>query len=159
MVWGAIWLGGRSKLIVMERDDSSERGGYSRFSYIDTLEKGLLPIYEPGRIFQQDNAKIHVAKDTQEWFESHGIYVEDWPAYSPDLNPIEPVWNMLKRQLFRMFLELIDIGKSQSDQEVFKQCIVNAWDALDQIKIDTLILSMGRRLDKFWENKGFYTKY
>lgn len=77
MVWGTIWLGGCSKLIVMERDTTSERSGYSWFLYINTLEEDLLPIYEPGKIFQQDNAKIHIAKDTQKWFESHSIYVED----------------------------------------------------------------------------------
>lgn len=65
MVWAAIWLKGRSKLVVMERDESSERGGYSRWSYIEALEEGLFPIYQPGIIFQQDNAKIHTAKDTQ----------------------------------------------------------------------------------------------
>ncbi len=77
IVWAAIWLSGRSKLVVMKRDESSERGGYSRWSYIDALEEGLLLIYQPGIIFQQDNAKIHTEKDTQEWFEEHGIYVED----------------------------------------------------------------------------------
>jgi hypothetical protein len=50
-----------------------------------------MPIYTPNLVFQQDNARIHLAKDTKEWFETHGVYVEDWPAHSPDLNPIEPV--------------------------------------------------------------------
>jgi transposase len=159
MVWAAIWLGGRSKLVVMERDESSERGGYSRWSYIKALEEGLLEIYQPGMIFQQDNAKIHIAKDTQNWFEEHGIYVEDWPAHSPDLNPIEPVWNMLKRQLFRMFPDLMQMGRSEEDWAYFKECISAAWDALDQAKIDALILSMGRRMDKLYANQGYYTKY
>jgi hypothetical protein len=92
MVWASIWLGGRTELIIIERDeDSRSRRGYTTKSYIETLEKGLLPFYAPGIIFQQDNAKIHRAKLTEEWFETHGIYVEDWPAHSPDLNPIEPV--------------------------------------------------------------------
>jgi hypothetical protein len=50
-----------------------------------------MPIYTPNLVFQKDNAKIHLAKDTKEWFKTHGVYVEDWPAHSPDLNPIKLV--------------------------------------------------------------------
>jgi hypothetical protein len=76
----------------MERDEESRSGrGYTAKSYISTLEKGLMLIYTPDLVFQQDNATIYLAKDTEEWFETHGVYVEDWPAHSPDLYPIEPV--------------------------------------------------------------------
>lgn len=62
MVWGTIWVVGRSKLIIMERDNQSPRGGFSANSYINTLENGLIPNYEPGLILQQDNARIHIAE-------------------------------------------------------------------------------------------------
>jgi hypothetical protein len=55
MVWGAIWLGGRSELVVMERDKEAPRQGYAANSYIAALDEGLIPIYTPGTIFQQDN--------------------------------------------------------------------------------------------------------
>ena len=52
MVWARIWLGGRTELIIIERDEESPSGrGYTAKSYIETLEKGLLPIYAPGRVF------------------------------------------------------------------------------------------------------------
>lgn len=35
-----------------------------------TLEEGLIPVYEPGRPFQQDNARIYIARMRQEWFEA-----------------------------------------------------------------------------------------
>jgi hypothetical protein len=89
MVWAAIWRGGRSNLVIMERDETSKKNGYSSKSYIQCLEKELIPIYEPSLIFQQDNAKIHTSLETQEWFENHGIEVMEWPTHSPDLNPIE----------------------------------------------------------------------
>ncbi len=39
-------------------------------------------------IFQQDLAPAHTAKGTNSWFNDHGVTVLDWPANSPDLNPI-----------------------------------------------------------------------
>jgi hypothetical protein len=61
MVWAAI--GGRmerSELVVMRRDETSQRGGYSTLSYLDTLEEGLVPVYT-GEVFMQDNAPIHTS--------------------------------------------------------------------------------------------------
>ncbi len=43
--------------------------------YISDLEDGLLSIYQPGQLFQQDNSQIHTAKMTKEWHEKHGIWV------------------------------------------------------------------------------------
>ncbi len=40
-------------------------------------------------IFQQDLAPAHTAKGTKSWFNDHGVTVLDWPANSPDLNPID----------------------------------------------------------------------
>ena len=40
-------------------------------------------------IFQQDLAPAHTAKSIKTWFNDRGITVLDWPANSPDLNPIE----------------------------------------------------------------------
>jgi hypothetical protein len=73
MVWGSIWLGGRSELIIMERDPDAPKNGYTSWSYIEALELGLLPKYQASRFFQQDNAKIHVLNKTKEWFKRHGI--------------------------------------------------------------------------------------
>ncbi len=49
-------------------------------------------------IFQQDLAPAHSAKGTKSWFNDHGVTVLDWPANSPDLNPIENLLGIVKRK-------------------------------------------------------------
>uniref|UniRef100_A0A9J7Z6L1 Tc1-like transposase DDE domain-containing protein n=1 Tax=Cyprinus carpio carpio TaxID=630221 RepID=A0A9J7Z6L1_CYPCA len=50
-------------------------------------------------ISQQDLAPAHSAKATSTWFKDHGIPVLNWPANSPDLNPIENLWGIVKRKM------------------------------------------------------------
>ncbi len=50
-------------------------------------------------IFQQDLVPAHTAKSTKSWLNDHGVGVLDWPANSPDLNPIENLWGIVKRKM------------------------------------------------------------
>ncbi len=49
-------------------------------------------------IFQQDLAPAHTAKSTKRWLNDYGVGVIDWPANSPDLNPRENLWGIVKEE-------------------------------------------------------------
>lgn len=94
MVLASVWLDERgeprrSPLVIMERDSDAPKGGYTSKSYIQALTEGLLPHWRRSQLFMQDNARIHTSKTTKRFLEQPHITPITWPAYSPDLNPIE----------------------------------------------------------------------
>ncbi len=72
--------------------------------YQEILEHFILPSAEQlfkdaDFIFQQDLAPAHTAKSNKSWLNDHGVGVLDWPANSPDLNPIENLLGIVKRKM------------------------------------------------------------
>jgi hypothetical protein len=161
MVWGGIWKGGRTDLIVMERDyQPPQKGGYSSWSYQQALQKGLLPIYNGTRYFQQDNAKVHTSISSTTWLLNSAVEVLDgWPAHSPDLNPIEHMWALLKRKMKQDYPDIWLLKKNQLDIAEFTRCLRACWWSIDQAQVDRLIDSMPKRLAAVKKAKGWYTKY
>jgi hypothetical protein len=164
MVWACFWVTrngrvGRSKLVIMRRDPTSLRGGYSASSYLETLEEGLLLHYKPGDIFMQDNAPIHTANVTKRFFEDHGVWVLDWPPFSPDINPIEHLWYALKKQLYKDYPHLRQIDGTQGSWDEFCEALQTCWQRLPNSLLRRLIESMPNRLAAVRAAKGWQTKY
>lgn len=161
MVWGAFWGDGeRCPLFILERDFESKKHGYTADSYLQVLENRLLDFYHDELIFMQDNAAIHTAIRVREWMEENGINTTDWPPYSPDLNPIEHAWWELKKQVQRMFPEVINAkGDTEEDRAELEEALKAAWLAIPDSFFDSLVESMPARIQACIDAKGWHTKY
>ncbi|GFT95697.1 DDE_3 domain-containing protein [Trichonephila clavipes] len=91
-------------------------------------------------LFMDDNAPCHRTVAAEQLLESDDIERMDWPARSPDLNPIEHVWDFLGRRLAARTLPPVTIRELRLMHE-------DEWAAMPQQLNDTLILSMGRRCE------------
>ncbi len=92
MIWGAMSSAGVGPLCFLKTNVTAP-------VYQEILEHFMLPcadqlFKDADFIFQQDFAPAHTAKSTKSWLNDHGVGVLDWPANSPDLNPID---NLLSR--------------------------------------------------------------
>jgi transposase len=164
MVWGSIWLDERgsprrSNLVIMERDSNAPKGGYSAQSYIEALTEGLLPHYRRSQLFMQDGAGIHRSRAVREFLDDHHVNTIDWPPYSPDLNPIEHLWWILKRDMHQNYPQFNNWSKAQSEWEAFCEALKECWRAIPGSLIKSLILSMPDRIEACYTARGYQTKY
>ncbi|KAJ4432412.1 hypothetical protein ANN_21031 [Periplaneta americana] len=86
MVWDTIGYNMRSRHLRIQGNLNSNR-------YI----REVLPLLQatPHAIFQKDNARLHVARIVKAFFEERRVSLLPWPARSPDMSPIEHVWDMV----------------------------------------------------------------
>lgn len=147
MVWGCFAYAGVGPLHLIE-------GIMKTQEYKSILSDVMLPYAEeemPLRwSFQQDNDPKHTARATKQWFTDQKVTVMEWPPQSPDLNPIENLWDIVDRH--------IDRQEVRNKHQLFEQA-KRAWDAIPLETIHNLIESMPRRCQAVIDSKGFATKY
>ena len=69
------------------------------------LEQSLIPVLPPNCIIVLDNARFHKSAKTVEIIENSGHQLLFLPPYSPDLNPIEKCWAVIKRKLKNLLMQ------------------------------------------------------
>lgn len=151
MVWGCMTFEGIGWLRFVE-------GRMDAVQYCDILGDALLVTLEhynmetKSILFQQDNDPKHTSNLARQWFQDHRMRVMHWPAQSPDLNPIEHLWEHLKRQLAGYETECN--GMLQLQERIEEQ-----WPKITAEVCKNLISSMPRRLESVIKAKGGNTKY
>jgi hypothetical protein len=153
LIWGCFNRRGLGTIKVIDGNMNSTR-------YVDVLQNDLIPqthIWfgvdaEEHFIFQQDNAPCHSSSDTRTFLAENNIRVLEWPPYSPDMNPIENLWSILKAKIHRRSYsnktELIaEIRQLWFNDVQIGNCCANLSD------------SMPRRLRECIRNKGGAISY
>jgi len=147
MVWGGISHGLKSPLIVIA-------GNLTGVRYRDEI---LLPVAIPlvqqnNLIFQQDNARPHVARVCQGVLATHNIDPLDWPPYSPDLSPIEHLWDELDRRV-----RARQHVPATLDQ--LRTALLEEWENIPIRRINALMNSMHKRIRAATDARGGHTRY
>lgn len=115
--------------------------------YLNSLSTG-----KTAYTFMQDGAPCHRAKSIQNLFSQHKLKILPWPGNSPDLNPIENVWSLLKTNVYSSPNPTVDI---------LKRNIENNWVNTNHLRDVAIacIRSMPKRIDAVIRAKGGLTKY
>lgn len=149
MVWAGFSAQGKTDIVFVHSRMNSEK--------YKNLLKDQLAIYGEllcgeNYTFQHDNASIHTSHVTKKWLSEQSINVLPWPSRSPDLNPIENLWGILAREVYRN-------GRQFTCVEDLKNAIKCAWEELSCDILLELIDSMPNRIFHVIKNNGGSTKY
>ena len=147
MMWAAILHTGKTALVHIPGNLTAQR-------YCDEiLPPHVLPLMQQnGAKCQHDNTRPHTARITTALLTISNVVVLPWPSKSPDLNPIEHLWDDLDRRV-----------RQRQPQPQSLQQLMNAlqdeWNNILQQAIRTLISSMGRCGQAVIDSRGGHTRY
>ncbi|CAH1366604.1 unnamed protein product, partial [Tenebrio molitor] len=148
MVWGAICFGSRSRLVFIQ-------GNLTAIRYVqEVLRPVVVPYFRRvnNALFQQDNARPHIANVSRDFLDDSQVDLLPWPPRSPDLSPIEHVWDLMGRRLTNLHNPPLTLAALRHEIQV-------AWDSVPQDEINHLIRSMPRRVRECIGSRGGPTHY
>lgn len=150
MVWGGITSDARTELAIVNGPLNAER--YVR----DILQEHVIPHMESvgaeNFVLMHDNARPHAARSVETFLTQVGVQKLQWPARSPDLNPIEHVWDMLKRRVKN------GPNAAQTLSEL-KTALTSTWREIPQADMKKVVETMPDRMRAVINARGGNTSY
>lgn len=151
MIWSCFSWFGTGRALQVEGSLNSQQ-------YIETIIEGRLiqqlqQWFPNGSgIYQQDNAPCHKSKLSMACFRRHGIRLLDWPAQSPDLNPIENMWAIMKQHMNKL---------NMRNKPELMAAFIRVWNRDEEIQeiCKVLVESLPRRIQAVIDQRGGHTKY
>ena len=150
MIWGGISRAGQTDLHVLRRGTMT--GVRYRDEVLDVYVRPYAGAVGPDFILMDDNARPHRARVVDEYLERETIVRMDWPARSPDLNPIEHVWNMLQVAISRRPVQPATLQELEN-------VLIQEWNNISLASIQNLVGSMRRRCQAVIGANGGHTRY
>jgi len=152
MFWGCFSRLGFGPLVAIDGNMDSEK-------YIKLIEDILIPEINAAKeefglemTFMQDNAPCHKSRRVTQFFDENGLKTLNWPPQSPDMNPIENLWAIIKKRRQKKF------GFPATRDALIEQ-IFKIWDELEFSLCESLSESVPRRLNEVKKRLGKATKY
>lgn len=131
------------------------QGKWNSDNYIDILNKSLIGKLKDfdGKDFYlvQDQDRCHISKKTMEFIKDKGVNTLNHPPNSPDLNPIENCWFIIKKRLSKR--------TDSYNEKIVKKMMTEEWEKIDESLLQRLVDSMVERIKKVIEVDGNITKY
>ncbi|ROI47935.1 Transposable element Tc1 transposase [Anabarilius grahami] len=147
MVWAGICYGQRTQVHFIDGILNAQR------NRDEILRPIVVPfIHDHHLMLQHDNARPHVARICTQFLEAENILVLAWPACSPDMSPIEHVWDALDRRIRQRVPVPVNIQQLHT-------AIEEEWTNIPQATVNNLINSMRRRCVALREANGGHTRY
>jgi transposase len=155
MIWGAIGYNWKSPLVfvkdagpgVQKLGEADETRNVTAARYVRTCLSRIVPALQgANRIFMQDGAKAHTARSTARYLEKKGVRVmEGWPSHSPDLNPIEKLWSIVKKRVS---------DKAPITLSQLKTAVSQVWDEIPMSTINNLVCGFHKKCEECIARNG-----
>jgi hypothetical protein len=150
MIWAGITSPAKTELVHING------GRLTAHRYItEVLELHVVP-FAPyigdNFIYMQDSARPHIAGIVNQYFDQVGIVRMNWPARSPDLNPIEHLWDIVGRKIR-------NLQQPPATLPELRLKLTQVWEEFEQEEVRNVIDSMPRRMRAVINARGGNTSY